>query len=391
VTAEPYRRDLATVVIFAGLLVFGLLNAVLGPVLPYLRASEGLSYLVAALHQVAFAIGGGVAGALAARTAGRGSRTPMISLGLAGAAVAGLGVGYGRQAIVTVGAAFLISLCGTSALIRMWAALADAHWARRAVALTEGEILVSLGGIAMPLLVAGLAASPLSWRFAFVAVALPAAGAVFAIRSVELPPVMPASRPRSGAAASSARSRVSATLVVVFAIVGLEFALSFWLASYLNDDVGLARSAAVLLVSGLYAANLAGRLVASRLARRLPAELLLASALSLALAGAPFLLAARGAGPAIAGIALTGAGIGAMFPLTSSLHVGASARTADAAMGQVLGIAAFGQLAGPLGVATIAQPAGLRAGLFVLPGLTLLAAAALWRHHLTEREMRGGR
>jgi len=35
-------------------------------------------------------------------------------------------------------------------------------------------------------------------------------------------------------------SRLQPTLVVVFAIVALEFALSFWLASYLNDDVGLA-------------------------------------------------------------------------------------------------------------------------------------------------------
>lgn len=382
---EPYRRDAATVVVFSGLLVFGLLNAVLGPALPYLRATEGISYLVAGLHQVAFAAGGGLAGVLAVGPAGRRSRPAMICLGLAGAAVAGLGVGYGDSALITIAAAFLMSLCATSALVRMWAALADEHQARRAIAMTEGEILVSLGGIAMPLLVAALAATALSWRFAFVAIALPAAASVMAIRSTTLPAVTPAPR------APDAAHRLTPTLVVVFAIVGLEFALSFWLASYLNDSVGLARHDAVLMVSGLYAANLAGRLLASRLARRYPPERLLAGALLLALAGAPFLLAARSAAPAIAGIALAGVGIGAMFPLTSSLHVGASARTSDAALGQVLGIAAFGQLFGPLVVAAIAQPAGLRTGLLVLPGLTLLAAAALWRHHLTAREMRGGR
>ncbi len=57
-----YRRDAATWVSFADLFGFGILNAALGPVLPYLRQTEHLSYVVGALHQVAFAIGGMIAG-----------------------------------------------------------------------------------------------------------------------------------------------------------------------------------------------------------------------------------------------------------------------------------------------------------------------------------------
>jgi hypothetical protein len=68
-----------------------------------------------------------------------------------------------------------------------------------------------------------------------------------------------------------------------------------------------------------------------------------------------------------------------MFPLTSALHVKGSPRSADGALGQVLTVAAPGQLVGPLTVAVIAQAAGLRAGLLVLPVLTLVAAAALYR------------
>jgi hypothetical protein len=70
-------------------------------------------------------------------------------------------------------------------------------------------------------------------------------------------------------------------------------------------------------------------------------------------------------------------GIGALFPLTSSLHVGRSRRTADAALGQVLVVAAFGQTFGPLAVAAIAQVTSLRAGFLVLPALVVAAAAAL--------------
>lgn len=44
---------------FSVLFGFGVLNAILGPALPYLRAEEHL-YLTGALHQLAFAVGGGL-------------------------------------------------------------------------------------------------------------------------------------------------------------------------------------------------------------------------------------------------------------------------------------------------------------------------------------------
>src|SRR5262249_39174246 len=140
---------------------------------------------------------------------------------------------------------------------------------------------------------------------------------------------------------------------------------------------GLDRGAAVALVAALYGANLTGRLLASRLARRVEAERLLALALATALVGLPILLLARAAGPATLGFVIAGIRIGAMFPLTSSLHVAGSGRDADAALGQVLVVAAFGQTFGPLAVAIIAQAATLRAGLAVLPAFVLLAVASL--------------
>src|SRR5215203_2333641 len=376
-----YRRDRLTWAAFAGLLAFGFLNAVLGPALPYLRAEEDISYVVSALHQVAYALGGGLAGLLAARDDGRLGRGATIRLGLIGAAVAGLGLGYGGAVWVTVTAAFVVSLLGTSALVRMWAVLADAHGERRTVAMAEGEVSVSLGGIVTPLLVGGLAATALSWRFSFVvggAIVVLAALATGTVRMPTPTPDPPAPRPSAGPRAR--RGLLAPTLVIVLAIVALEFALSFWLASYLNDSVGLARGLAVVMVSGLYAANLVGRVATSRLARRFPTERLLAGSLIVGLIGVSILLAAHGAVVAAIGIAVAGAGVGAMFPLTSSLHVGVSARNADGAIGQVLSIAAIGQIAGPLAAGAIAQSAGLRAGLLVLPALVLVAAVALARY-----------
>jgi len=371
-----YRRDRFTWSAFGALTGFGFLNAVLGPALPYLRAVERISYLVGAMHQVAFAVGGGLAGLAAGRVVDGVGRAVAIRCGLVGAALAGLGIGYGNRPALTVAAALVVSLLGTTALVGLWAALADAHQGRRAVALSEGEVWVSAGGITAPLLVGALAGTTLTWRFAFLVGAGMVAAAVLSLAAVPVPPGPAVDPSRTRPDSCAHRLRPAPTLVVVFAVVALEFSLSFWLASYLNDSVGLSRELAVVMVSGLYGANLVGRLLASRLARRTSTQHLLIASIGVALVGLPLLLGANNAALAAVGIALTGAGIGATFPLTCSLHVSTSARSADSALGQVFTIAAAGQVLGPLLVAAIAQNTGLRTGLFTLPALALLAGAA---------------
>jgi MFS family permease len=372
-----YRRDAFTWTAFGALFAFGYLNAVLGPSLPYIRSVEGISYIVGALHQVAFALGGGLAGALSARDRIALSRRTMIAGGLVGGALAGLAVGYGEIAPITIAGASLMGLLATLALIRIWGALADGHGPRRAVAMTEGEVAVSLAGIATPLLIGALAATAATWRLAFAIGTVTAVLAAVGVLGADVPAPQAAASQRRGG------TRAQPTLVIIFAIVALEFALSFWLASYLNDDVGVARNTAVAMVSGLYASNLLGRLAASRLARTQSPEQVLVIALGSVILGLPFLLAATSATAAVAGIVLAGAGIGALFPLTSSLHIQASGRAADSALGETLIVAALGMTSGPLIAGAIAQVASLRAGLLVLPVMTLLAAAGLaaYRSH----------
>jgi fucose permease len=307
-SAQAYRRDPTTWAAFGALFAFGFLNAVLGPALPYLRAVEHISYLIGAFHQVAFALGSGLAAVLAARERNPVGRVLAVAGGLTGAGLAGLGVGYGSTPVITIAAATMMGLLATTALIRLWAALADIHGLRRAVAMTEGEVSVSLAGILTPLLISALAATVLNWRFAFVLGAGVSGLAALWAGRAQLPPASSRSHTAS-TDDGPARRWPQPTLIVVFAIVALEFALSFWLASYLNDDIGLARAAAVAAVSELYAAGLTGRVLASRLARRVSAERLLAAALAITLAGLPALLAAANISLAAVGIAVAGIGI----------------------------------------------------------------------------------
>jgi fucose permease len=376
---QVYRRDTATWVTFAALFAFGVLNALLGPILPYLRQTEHISYLTGALHQVAFAVGGMAAGILATRSTAPRRRT--IGIGLTGAAAAGVLLGYGRVLPVTAVAALLVSAFATTALIRMWALLSDLHHVHRAVAMTEGEIAVSLAGILAPAGVSACAATWLGWRFSFVIVFVVVVAAAVAVGATRLPDAGRPGAPGSGGDAPTAPDAdhhpPRRTLTTIFAVVGLEFTLSFWAASYLHDDVGIARDTSVALVSVLYAANLVGRLVASRLARRLPVAVVLRLALATALLGVPVLLGAGNVAAAGVGLTVTGIGIGGTFPLASAMHVAASRRTADAALGQILTVAGLGQIAGPLLAGALAQATGLRVRLLVLPALVLLAVATV--------------
>jgi fucose permease len=237
-------------------------------------------------------------------------------------------------------------------------------------------VSVSLGSIVAPVVLSLLAATAFGWRAAFAVGAAVSVAAVLVGAPVRLPAPRTAAHEDADAEAAPSR-RLPPTLGLVTVIVALEFGLGFWLASYLADDVGTGRRLAAAMVSGLYLAQLVGRLVASRLARRVSTGAVLALAIGTALAGLPVLLAATSAVTAAIGLGVASLGIGAMFPLASSLHVGASRRNADGALGQVLTAAAVGQVMGPLVVAGIAQAADLRAGLLTLPALALLAAVAL--------------
>jgi fucose permease len=235
-------------------------------------------------------------------------------------------------------------------------------------------VCVSVAGILTPALIGGLAATTLGWQFGFVVTAAVVAAAAVLVGLSPIPSVSPTPAERRPA---SARRGPRSTLVIVFAIVALEFTLSFWVASFLNDDVGIDRNTAVVTVSGLYAANLAGRLLTSRLAHHASAETLLAGALGVTMVGLPGLLTATGPISAGLGLAICGVGIGATFPLTSAMHIAASPRSPDTALGEVLAVASVGQLAGPLAAGALAEATDLRIGLVLLPVLTLVAAAGL--------------
>ncbi len=370
----PYRRDARTWAAFGLLLALGLLQGTLGVALPYLREELDLEYAAASLHVSAFAIGGLAAGLSGALVASRIGRRALIVAGAAGTSLAGALLTLASSLEQSLACALLLGLALTFSFIGLWSALSDHHGDRRAVALSEGEVAVSLGTLSLPLAVSLAAATEAGWRAGLVAAAsVPLAGAIAVRATGVTEPAAADGNARSGAAAP-VRGRLISLLAIIVCVVGMEWTLSTWMISYFDDDVALPREVAVALGSGFYGAMLAGRLIASRLARRRYAGDVFFMALGTALVGIPMLVAVPHAAIAVPASLIAGLGTGALFPLAAALVLEAAGPRSTAGSSATMVAASLGVLLAPLTIGALADALTLRGALACTLLLPLLAA-----------------
>ncbi len=369
----PYRRDRATGVTFLVLVGLGLLHACMGTVLPYLRRDLDVGYAAMGLHLTAFAIGSLTAG-LAAPAAQRAVGRTAVVIGAACGAVAATALLVaGDTLALTIPASGLQGVALAAGFIGVWSLLSDHHGDGRAVALSEGEMAVSVGNLSLPLLVGAAASAGLGWRAGLLA----ACGALLAAAGVLSRTPVPVASAASAAAGRGALRGLGPLLVLVVCIVGFESGILTWLASYLDDEVELARDVAVTATSVVFVAMLAGRLLASRLARRLRPRALLTAALLTVLAGVPVLVVAGAPAPALAAIVVLGVGMGALFPLASSLVMGAAGAASTRASSAAMVAASAGVLIVPAAMGQLAGLTNLRVAVASAAALPLVAVAIL--------------
>lgn len=172
-----------------------------------------------------------------------------------------------------------------------------------------------------------------------------------------------------------ARPTRALALVGVFAVCAVlsEGAVSDWAAVYLDDEVGAGEGTAA---AGLAAFSLTmgvGRLTGDRLSARFGPAKLARGGASLAALGMGIALLADVPAVAIAGFALGGLGLAALFPLA----LRAAAERGDSPGPAVAAVSAMGYLgfiAGPPAIGGLAELVGLRSALVLVVGCLLVAA-----------------
>jgi MFS family permease len=241
--------------------------------------------------------------------------------------------------------------------------------------LHAGYSIAGLAGAGIGGAFAALGLSPLP-TFA-TAAGLLAVLAVVSGRFVILPDVVP----RTGQPGDSPR-RTARNISLVIAVLGLvalcgqlgEGAASDWSAVYLHVNLGSSQGLAAIGLAAFSITMAAGRMVGDRLAARFgPVLLVRCSGLVAGLGLAGGLLIDSPAA-VIAGFALLGAGLAAIFPQAVSVAARLDPERAGRNIGRIASVSYLGLLGGPVIIGGIASGIGLRGALLVPAGLALLVA-----------------
>ena len=369
---ESFRRDRLTWVAYVMLAWFAYLQAAPGLVLVHLREELDLSYTTGGLHVAAFAVGSTVSGLLAARlepTLGRRALLWTAAAVMAGAVV---GLAAGRVAGVTIASVFVMGVGGGLVLVTIQALLADHHGESRTVALAEANVAAS---VAYVLLIGGLslsAALQLDWRVALlasVAVPLLVWGRGRHLR-IEAPPT-----PQHAQGRLPGVFWVAAAML--FCTTAAEWCATAWAATFVAESTRVSTDTAITLMAAYFGGVLAGRVVASRLARRYSPGRLLACALAVAAVGFAILWPATAPAQALVGLALLGVGLGNLFPMGVSLVVALAPGRTALASGRAVATTSLAVVLAPVTVGSLADATSLQAALGVIPVMLALAAVGL--------------
>jgi fucose permease len=347
----------------------GLTLAILGPALPEMRAEFGVSLaasgLVFVMHSTGYFAGVLVASGLA-DTHGRKRVTSIGAAGLvAGMILAALAPSWPLvlAAIVIAGAGFALGDVGLNA------AIGDAveGAGKRAALMNLLHGAFPAGTLIAPAALALVLRFGLSWRLAFAGTAIGAAIALagFLPGTPRWPATTHPSRPGGPKhLLRLLRDPVLRTLAIVQGLyVGVEVALSGWIASYLTEQFHAAPAEGALATSLFWGGFLIGRPVAAYLTHRFgPQRLLpcfcLAGVITVA-AG----VASSGAWWASAAYAAAGLGISGIFPTVMALALEGRTGDSGAATALMTGAASLGGLIWPWFVGFVAQEAGLRSAM----------------------------
>ena len=228
----------------------------------------------------------------------------------------------------------------------------------------------ALAGAAAAAAIAGAGVEPvahlLAWGAAAALVALAIRGALIGDRDAADPAARRLPRPSA---------RLAAFGLIAFCALLAEGAVFDWSGLLLHREAGASQAVAALGLAAFSLAMGTGRLVTDRAAAALGPPAAARAGALLAASGLALTLAAARPAPGIAGFAVMGLGLAAVFPLTLRAAGGAGVQAGpDLAAVSTVGYGGF--LLGPPVIGLLAEATSLRAALGLVCAACLVAAAS---------------
>jgi fucose permease len=366
-----FTRSPVTWATYGLLGLFAYMEAILGPLMPFLKAERHFGYTVAGLHFAAFALGSVAAGVTGDRIESHFGRQTILWGGAAGMAATALLLVVTPWVPAAIASALLMGFFGALLVIATQMILADRHGPWAPVAITESNVAASLCAILASFAVGFLARTDLGWRSVM---ALPVAAFVFLRFRFARERVDRTSDQEAGRDPSPrglpARFWIYAGLL--FLAVSVEWSMAYWAADFLDIELGMSRSSAATGLTLFFAGMLVGRIAGSRLARALETDRLLLVCLCVTAAGFPVFWLASSPATGLLGLFATGSGLGSVYPLTVSRGISAASPRTGAATARLALAAASALLVAPLLLGVVAEAVGIEGAYgLVIPMLVL--------------------
>jgi predicted MFS family arabinose efflux permease len=337
-----------------------------------IRDEQNTSRTVASFHAILLALGGVVAGLLAAKlilTFGRGRFLTIALFGtIAGILIYTAPGGFP----VTMTGAFLASYFGSSTVIGATAFLFDYQKGAGPAAITEANALAALAGVLAPLAIGLGSVLIVGWR---VGLWIMFIGILISLLLMRRNPLVFRVPPDEQARESSRQPFPKLfwwSLVTLALFLGTEFTLTIWSADLLRDRGGFEAGAAAASVAAVTGGILIGRTLGARFAEYFPVDRILKFAVLTTVLGWSIVWLSTTGAVMLLGLLISGIGVSVFWPIGVSRVVLASGGQSDraTAYSAVAGSTAVGL--GPLLLGSLADSVGVHSAFIVLPVFVLV-------------------
>jgi len=349
-----------------------------GATVALLRDDQGTTRAQSGVHGSLLAVFGILAGLMASHLVERLGRGVVIRLAAIGCATGVLIYAWpGAPYAVTISGAIVCGFTGTLLIITINAFLLSHQGKAGPASLTEANALASVSGLVAPLVVGVCAATFLGWRAGILVVAV---GLVI----VEF--VRGRRTARFGAARSETHAadretplprRVYWSFAIIMCFLGTEFSMVLWSADLLRERASFGPAAAAAALATVTGGMAIGRFFGSRMAEHVQSDRVLRLSVVVALAGFALSWLTSVGWIMLAGLFITGVGLGVHWPLGVARAVHASGGMTDRASALA---SVFGSLAiasAPFALGALSDVIGFHLAFLLVPALLATALVIL--------------
>ena len=374
-SAAKFVRDRVTWLSYLMIATYCYAAAALGPLMTFLRAELQLNYTISALH-FGFWSGGiataGITGDRCMKRFGRRNTVWIATLFLCLGLFVLIG---GRHPAVTIAGAYLCGLSGSTMAQTMSTILSDRYLALRAVAITESTIVASICCSLSPVAIAFFSKTELGWRTAMLVPPLAFLVYFLTMRSTlsDLHLAEAESKSKQEPESRLPKEYWLCWSLVYFSVAG-EWSIMFWTAEYLESVINLPRADAAACVTSFLFAMVVGRIIGSRLARRVNAVILLRVASLAAIFGFIMFWSSKVVLICLLGLFITGLGVSNFYPLTLAQAVASAPGKTSQATSRMSLASGGATLTAPLLLGLIAEKFGILSAYGLIALLMILCS-----------------